>query len=118
MTRTRHSTLAGVVLFGALTLGIAMPVRAQEPAPPAPPEDELQAPAVDETAPESAEERSPRLIGEAEALAAGGMASAAEVKELSRLMRELKEALEKKAERLKTGQPTEDVDAPIDSAAG
>jgi Carboxypeptidase regulatory-like domain len=90
---------------------------AQEPAPPAPPEEELQAPAVDESAPESAEERSPRLIGEAEALAAGGMASAAEVKELSRLMRELKEALEKKAERLETGGPTEEVDAPLESTA-
>ena len=107
-----------VVLFGALTLGIAMPVRAQKPAPPAAPEEELQAPAVDESAPESAEERSPRLIGEAEALAAGGMASAAEVKQLSRLLHELKEALEKKAELLETGQPTHEGDGPIDSAAG
>jgi hypothetical protein len=111
------ATLGGGVLFGALTLGIAIPVRAQEPAPPAPPEEELLEPALDESAPESAEERSPRLIGEAEALAAGGMASAAEVKELSRLMRELKQALEKKAELLETGGPTEEVDAPLESTA-
>jgi hypothetical protein len=115
--RMRRTTFAGVLLFGGLLLGGSTPTVAQEPAPAPPTEQELEALDGDAAEQDPADVRVPRLIGEAESLAAGGMASAAEVKELSRLLRELKEALEKKAELLETGQPTEEVDAPLDTAA-
>jgi hypothetical protein len=113
----RRTTLVRAVFIGGLILGVAMPARAQQAVPSAPLDSETEALDGDASEQDPAEARVPRLIGEAESLAAGGMASAAEVKELSRLMRELKEALEKKAELLEKGQPTDEVDAPLDTAA-
>jgi hypothetical protein len=117
MTRVRRTIRAWAFVSAAVAFGVA-PALAQEPVPVAPSEPEIDATADEASVPEPAEDRTPRLIGDAEALAASGMASAAEVKELSRLIRELKEALEKKAARLENGEATEEADASLETAAG
>jgi hypothetical protein len=76
MPKAHVRTLAGMLFSSALMLAIAMPSGAQEPAPPAPQsrrKTSSMAPLDGESAPESVEERSLRLIGEAEARR-GGMA--------------------------------------------
>jgi len=59
MPKAPVRTLASMLFSSALMLAVAMPARAQEPVPPAPPEEGLEAPLDDESAPESVEERSP-----------------------------------------------------------
>lgn len=116
MSAVLRMALALALSFSAL-MSAAPPARAQDPPPAAPSEEQLEAPEDDPSAQDAEEDRVPRLIGEAEAVAAGGMASAAEVQELSRLMRELKEALETKAALLQAGEPTDEADASLETAA-
>lgn len=117
LTPVRRSIVSGALLFAGLGVGLAA-AHAREALPAERPREVKEMPDDDADVADPVEDRVPRLISEADALAGGGMASAAEVRELTRLMRELKEALEKKTALLETGKPTEEVDALLETAAG